>query len=85
MKFRIGADRAAELDEVAEARCRDRAYLLNEAVEAYLELNRWQIEHIREGLRRAKGSRGVPHAEVVAKWRPRLRSGSIRLLVAYTK
>jgi len=71
--FRLDSNKVAELDEVAEAQDRDRTYLLNEAVEAYLEVQRWQIEHIKEGIRQANSGAGVPHAEVLAKWRRRLR------------
>jgi predicted transcriptional regulator len=42
-------------------------------VDAYLEVQRWQIEHIQEGLRQADAGMGVDHEEVPAKWRRRLR------------
>ena len=73
VSFRIDARKIAQLDEVAEAQDRDRTYVLTEAVDAYLDVQRWQIEHIKEGLRQADSGAGIPHQEVVAKWRRRLR------------
>jgi predicted transcriptional regulator len=47
--------------------------LLNEAVDAYLDVQRWQIEHIRKGLAQAEAGMGTDHEEVRAKWKRRLR------------
>jgi len=50
---------------------RDRSYVLNLAISAYLEVNQWQIEHIMEGLRQADAGFAT-EAEVAAafeKWR----------------
>lgn len=64
--FRLDADKRAELDAVAEALDRDRSYLLNEAVGAYLEVHRWQLAHIREGVRQADAGEFASDAEVAA-------------------
>lgn len=71
--FRLDADKRAELDAVAEALDRDRSYLLNEAVAAYLEVHRWQLAHIREGLRQAEAGEFASDEEVAAafdRWNP---------------
>ena len=73
VSFRLGADKVAELDKLGKAQARDRSFLLNEAVDAYLHEQRWQLAHIKEGLRQADAGMGKPHEEVVAKWRRRLR------------
>jgi len=73
VSFRLGAEKVAELDELGKAQARDRTFLLNEAVDAYLEVQRWQLAHIEESLRQADSGRGKPHEEVLAKWRRRLR------------
>jgi predicted transcriptional regulator len=52
------------LDALAETRDRDRTYLLNEAVEHYLELNEYHIKLIEKGLRAAKAGDFVPDAEM---------------------
>jgi predicted transcriptional regulator len=73
ISFRLGPEKVAALDKLAKAQSRDRTFLLNEAVDAYLEVQRWQIEHIKESLRQADAGMGVNHDEVRAKWRRRLR------------
>ena len=40
------------LDAIAEALDRDKSYVVNDALAAYVETHRWQAEHIRQGLRR---------------------------------
>lgn len=73
VSFRLDAAKVAALDELGKAQARDRTFLLNEAVDAYLDVQRWQLAHIKEGIRQADSGMGNPHEEVVAKWRRRLR------------
>ena len=73
LSFRLSADKVAELDALGKVQVRDRTFLLNEAVDAYLEVQRWQLAHIKEGIRQADPGMGKLHEEVVAKWRQRLR------------
>lgn len=73
VSFRLSADKLAELDAFGEAQARDRTFLLNEAVDAYLDVQRWQIAHIEESIHQADSGMGKLHEEVVAKWRRRLR------------
>lgn len=53
VSFRVEASKIKDLDAIAEAIDRDRSYVLNEAISAYLEIYRWQIDHIKEGLKQA--------------------------------
>jgi predicted transcriptional regulator len=74
VSFRLGSDKIAVLDELADAMERDRTYLLGEAVDAYLELQRWQIEQIRAGIAEADEGKVVPHQKVksmASRWRRR--------------
>lgn len=64
ISFRLKADAVETLDALAETMDRDRTYLLNEAVEHYLELNEYHIKLIKQGLRAAKEGKFVPHEEV---------------------
>jgi predicted transcriptional regulator len=73
ISFRLDAKKAAELDELGQEQARDRTFLLNEAVDAYLDVQRWQLAHIKESIRQADSGMGLPHEKVVAKWRRRLR------------
>jgi predicted transcriptional regulator len=72
VSFRISSDAVDTLDALAETMDRDRSYLLNEAVERYLELNQYHIKLIKKGLRAAEAGDFVPHAEMkklIAKMR----------------
>ena len=73
VSFRLDSNTIEQLDELARSQARDRTFLLNEAVNDYIETQHWQIEHIREGIRQADSGLGSPHKQVVAKWRRRLR------------
>jgi predicted transcriptional regulator len=73
VSFRLEPEKVAALDRLAKAQTRDRTFLLNEAVDAYLNVQRWQIEHIKEGVRQADAGMGRDHEKVRAKWRRRLR------------
>jgi len=67
--FRIDGDMKDALDAIAEGMDRDRSYVLNEAVAAYLDTHRWQIDHIKEGLRQADAGEFATDAEVAAAFR----------------
>jgi predicted transcriptional regulator len=53
LTFRIEPDTKAALDALAGALDRDRSYIINEAVDAYLDTQRWQIAHIKQGMKEA--------------------------------
>jgi predicted transcriptional regulator len=70
--FRLDADKREALDAIAEVADRDRSYVLNEAVDAYLDVHQWQIEHIKKGLRQAEAGQFAAEKEVArafARWR----------------
>jgi predicted transcriptional regulator len=47
------AKQTMTIDALAAAADRDRTWIVNESLTAYIETQRWQIEHIRQGLREA--------------------------------
>ncbi|HTW45447.1 MAG TPA: ribbon-helix-helix domain-containing protein [Acidobacteriaceae bacterium] len=64
VSFRIDADKVEALDKIAANMKRDRTFLLNEAVEAYLEWNA-EFEHlIRQGQEDVRRGRWVDHEDV---------------------
>jgi predicted transcriptional regulator len=70
--FRLDADKREALDAIAEVADRDRSYVLNEAIDAYLDVHQWQIEHIKKGLRQAEAGQFAAEKEVArafARWR----------------
>ena len=73
ISFRIEAGKRAAVDALAAALDRDRSVVINDAIEAYLELHQWQVEHIKRGLAEAeKGVEGVPHDEVFERLRAQI-------------
>jgi predicted transcriptional regulator len=67
--FRIPAQKRTELDRIAGESLRDRSFVLNEAVDAYLEMRHWQIEHIEDGLKDAKAGRFASAQDVGRAYR----------------
>ncbi len=55
--FRTTPSKTKKLDELAASVDRDRSFIINEAVDEYLEVRRWQTAHIREGLKQANSKR----------------------------
>lgn len=71
VSFRTDAKKIEALDAVANAIDRDRSYVLNEAITAYLELYQWQMEHIKEGLKQADAGDFASEQEVAKAFRRR--------------
>lgn len=51
--FRLDSEKRAVLDAIAAGLDRDRTYVLNEAVDLYLEVYQWQVAEIEAGLAEA--------------------------------
>jgi len=64
LTFRIDPETKAALDALAGALDRDRSYIINEAVDAYLETQRWQIAHIKQGLKQADEGKFVSQRDM---------------------
>lgn len=74
ISFRLDSDRVAALDALADSLDRDRTYVLGEAVQSYLELQKWQLQQIEDGIAEADAGKVVDHRTVkamAAKWRSR--------------
>lgn len=70
--FRLDSEKVAALDAIADSLDRDRTYLLNEAVQAYLETQQWHLGEIRAGISDADAGRVLSHEKVkamAAQWR----------------
>jgi RHH-type rel operon transcriptional repressor/antitoxin RelB len=64
MTVRIEPQIRKALDGIAASLDRDRTYVVNQALEAYIDIHQWQIGHIRQGLREAKAGKFATEAEV---------------------
>jgi len=72
VSFRLDADKVEALDELAKALDRDRTYILNEAVAAFLEVQPWQIEHLKAAIKQANAGKFIEHRQIrkmAVKWR----------------
>jgi predicted transcriptional regulator len=64
--FRLDRQKRDALDAIAASMDRDRSYILNEAVEAYLEMHQWQIEEITAAIAEADAGDFASSEEVRA-------------------
>ncbi len=64
ISFRIDRDKVTRLERLAAATDRSRSWHLEQALDAYLETQAWQVAHIEQGLADAEAGRVVPHERV---------------------
>ena len=72
LTVRVSAELQARLDAIADAIDRPRSWVVNRALEAFVESEAWQIEEIIRGLAEADAGEFASDAEVGAifeKWR----------------
>jgi len=72
ISVRIDDDKIEDLDRLAVAQKRDRTFVINEAIENYLEVNKWQVEHIKAALKQAELGEFASEQDVervLSKWR----------------
>lgn len=62
--FRLENEKRVMLDAIAAGLDRDRTYVLNEAVDLYLEVYQWQIAQIKAGLAEADAGEFATDEEV---------------------
>jgi predicted transcriptional regulator len=48
--FRLEEEKRAQLDVLANMQNRDRSYIINEALDSYIDTQKWQMEEIQKGL-----------------------------------
>jgi len=61
---RTESKKIKKLDKLASQRKRSRNYLMNEALDYYLDVQAWQMEQIQAGIRAAKDGRFVSDAKM---------------------
>jgi predicted transcriptional regulator len=70
--IRVSSELQDRLDAIAQAIDRPRSWVVNRALEAFVESEAWQIEEIKRGLAEADAGEFATDAEVeatFAKWR----------------
>jgi len=67
LSLRISEQKAREIETLAKATDRSKSWLLEQALDAYLETQSWQVARIERGLAELDRGEGVAH-EGVAEW-----------------
>jgi predicted transcriptional regulator len=67
LTVRVKPDTRLRLDRLAQITKRSKSYVIEEALEQYLEVNEWQIKGIMDAVAEAESSNAefVDHAEVL--------------------
>ncbi len=74
LTLRVDEKLKKKLDKLAKSTQRSRSFLAAEAIREYVELNEWQIEEIKKGIREADAGNFATDEEVAAmrkKWKRR--------------
>ena len=61
---RTDSSKVQQLDELAKRQDRSRNYLVNQAINGFLELHAWQEERIKAGIKAADEGRVVGETEM---------------------
>lgn len=69
---RLTPEKQQQLDALAQALDRSRNWLVNDAIDQYLAVQAWQLEHIQQGLDEADRGDLVPHEQVLAEARAKI-------------
>lgn len=71
---RLEEETRERLESLAKSTARSRAYLINEAIKEYLDINEWQIKEIKRAIKDSDkpGAKFVDHEKVKAKWEGKL-------------
>ncbi len=66
LSLRISPEKARRLDALAKTTERKRSWILEKALDAYLEDQAWQIARIEKGLTELKAGESVAHDDIAA-------------------
>jgi len=72
VSFKLETNTKRRLEALAAATRRTKTFVLEEALNHYLDLNEWQIKSIEEGLEDARAGRIITHETLLAKWERRV-------------
>ena len=68
---RVATAAKQRLEKLAKSAGRSRSFLAAEAIEAYLDVNEWQVAGIKKAMASLDRGEGIPHREVkdlVSSW-----------------
>jgi len=64
ISFRIRSEKVDELEQLAKATDRPRSWHIEQALDAYLDVQSWQIAQIEKSLAEMDAGKGIPHEEI---------------------
>jgi len=65
---RVKQDIRQRLDSLATSMNRSKSFIIETAIESYLDLNEWQVKEINKGLQEIENGLVIDHEVVKAKW-----------------
>ncbi len=70
LTVRVKPETRSRLEKLAASTQRSKSFVIEDALEQYLDVNEWQIQGIRQALAEADspGAEFVDHAEVLQRW-----------------
>jgi RHH-type transcriptional regulator, rel operon repressor / antitoxin RelB len=76
LTVRVKPDTRNRLDTLVRVTRRSKSYVIEEALEQYLDVNEWQIKGVQDALTEADrpGAKFTDHTEVLAYWEARVAS-----------
>ncbi|TNJ39778.1 ribbon-helix-helix protein, CopG family [Chlorobaculum thiosulfatiphilum] len=74
VSFKLDANTKRRLEALAVATRRTRTFVLEEAINQYLDLNEWQLKSIEEGLADAKEGKVIDSETLVKQLEARVES-----------
>ena len=70
--IRVEHDTLEKLDRLARSMDRSRSWIVNRAIERYLDYEDWFVAEVGKGIAAADGGELIPHNRVVAEVRRRI-------------
>ncbi len=64
ISFRIRSEKVDELERLAKATDRPRSWHIEQALDAYLNVQSWQIAQIEKSMAEMDAGKGIPHEEI---------------------
>lgn len=64
ISFRIGSKKVDELERLAKATDRPRSWHIEQALDAYLDVQAWQIAQIETSMSEMDAGKGIPHEKI---------------------
>jgi predicted transcriptional regulator len=64
ISFRSDSSKIRALDEISKVMDRDRTYIINQAIDSYLDFYNWQIAKINEGISQIEAGETVSEEDM---------------------